>query len=102
VLLEPGRAPIIGKDAIKAYMESQAEISRTYRITKYEQDWREITPESLMEFPSIDAYVNTACPRVSLDAPEKFLKPVITINLFLGSSKSMFFRLCSRAPLTMI
>jgi 2-(3-amino-3-carboxypropyl)histidine synthase len=43
---------------------------------------KEITPESLMEFPSIDAYINTACPRVSLDAPEKFLKPVLTINEF--------------------
>jgi len=42
VLLEPGRAPIIGKDAIKAYIESQAETSKTYRITKYEQDWKEI------------------------------------------------------------
>lgn len=43
----------------------------------------EITPETLMEFPSIDAYVNTACPRVSLDAPEKFLKPVLTIIEFM-------------------
>jgi 2-(3-amino-3-carboxypropyl)histidine synthase len=44
---------------------------------------REIIPEALLEFPSIDAYVNTACPRVSLDAPEKFLKPVLTINEFM-------------------
>jgi 2-(3-amino-3-carboxypropyl)histidine synthase len=44
---------------------------------------REIIPEALLEFPSIDAYVNTACPRISLDAPEKFLKPVLTINEFM-------------------
>ncbi len=44
---------------------------------------REILPESLMEFPSVDAYVNTACPRISLDAPSKFLKPVLTVNEFM-------------------
>jgi len=43
---------------------------------------REITPEMLLEFPTIDAYVNTACPRISLDAPAKFSKPVLTSNEF--------------------
>ncbi len=41
---------------------------------------REIIPEALMEFPTVDAYVNTACPRVSFDAPLKFLQPVLSIN----------------------
>jgi 2-(3-amino-3-carboxypropyl)histidine synthase len=44
---------------------------------------REIIPESLLEFPSIDAYVNTACPRVSLEATGKFGKPVLTVNEFM-------------------
>jgi 2-(3-amino-3-carboxypropyl)histidine synthase len=44
---------------------------------------REILPEALMEFPSVDAYVNTACPRISLEAPSKFLKPVLTVNEFM-------------------
>jgi 2-(3-amino-3-carboxypropyl)histidine synthase len=44
---------------------------------------REILPEALMEFPSLDAYVNTACPRISLEAPSKFLKPVLTVNEFM-------------------
>jgi len=44
---------------------------------------REISPEALMEFPSVDAYVNTACPRISLEAPAKFLKPVLTVNEFM-------------------
>jgi 2-(3-amino-3-carboxypropyl)histidine synthase len=44
---------------------------------------REILPEVLMEFPTVDAYVNTACPRISLDAPSKFLKPVLTVNEFM-------------------
>jgi 2-(3-amino-3-carboxypropyl)histidine synthase len=44
---------------------------------------REILPEALMEFPTVDAYVNTACPRISLDASSKFLKPVLTVNEFM-------------------
>jgi len=44
---------------------------------------KEITPEELLEFPFIDAYVNTACPRISLDAPSKFSKPVLNVNEFM-------------------
>ena len=44
---------------------------------------RELTPETLLEFPSIDAYVNTACPRISLDTPGKFPKPILTVNEFM-------------------
>jgi 2-(3-amino-3-carboxypropyl)histidine synthase len=44
---------------------------------------REITPETLLEFPSIDAYINTACPRISLEASAKFSKPVLTVNEFM-------------------
>jgi len=39
---------------------------------------REITPEALMQFPTTDAFVNTACPRVSLDDASKFSVPVLT------------------------
>ncbi len=41
---------------------------------------REITPEALMQFPDIDAFINTACPRVSIDDTKSFLKPVITLK----------------------
>ncbi len=41
---------------------------------------REITPEIFMEFPSIEAYVNTACPRLSLDDAVRFKKPLLTVN----------------------
>jgi 2-(3-amino-3-carboxypropyl)histidine synthase len=44
---------------------------------------REILPEALMEFPTVNAYVNTACPRISLDAASKFSKPVLTVNEFM-------------------
>ncbi|MCW4046228.1 MAG: diphthamide biosynthesis enzyme Dph2 [Candidatus Bathyarchaeota archaeon] len=43
---------------------------------------REVVPEVLLEFPTVDAYVNTACPRISLEAPSKFSKPVLTVNEF--------------------
>lgn len=39
---------------------------------------REITPETLLGFPAIDAYVNTACQRISLDDASRFSKPVLT------------------------
>jgi 2-(3-amino-3-carboxypropyl)histidine synthase len=41
---------------------------------------REIAPNALMQFPNIEAFVNTACPRVALDEASKFLKPVLTFN----------------------
>ncbi|MEM3672665.1 MAG: diphthamide biosynthesis enzyme Dph2 [Candidatus Bathyarchaeia archaeon] len=41
---------------------------------------REITPEVLMEFPTVEAFVNTACPRISLDDASKFKKPVLTVS----------------------
>jgi len=40
----------------------------------------EVTPEMLMEFPMVDAYVNTACPRISVDDASRFNKPVLTVN----------------------
>jgi 2-(3-amino-3-carboxypropyl)histidine synthase len=41
---------------------------------------REVTPSVLMQFPDIDAYVNTACPRISLDDTLSFRTPVLTFN----------------------
>jgi len=41
---------------------------------------REVTPEALMQFSSIEVFVNTACPRIALDAAEKFRRPLLTIN----------------------
>ncbi len=41
---------------------------------------RNISPEALMQFPGIDVFINTACPRVSLDDASRFLKPVLTFN----------------------
>jgi 2-(3-amino-3-carboxypropyl)histidine synthase len=41
---------------------------------------REIVPEALMEFPTVEVYVNTACPRISLDDACRFAKPVLTVD----------------------
>ena len=41
---------------------------------------REITPEALMQFPTVDAFVNTACPRLVLDDSPRFSKSILTIN----------------------
>lgn len=58
---------------------------------------RNITPEALMNFPEVDAYVNTACPRLSLDDPSKFQKPVLTQNeAFIVVGKLSWEKLCRK------
>ena len=41
---------------------------------------REITPEALMQFPNINAFINTACPCVAIYNTSNFLKPVLNVN----------------------
>jgi len=41
---------------------------------------KEVAPEALLQFPCIEAFVNTACPRVSVDDGTRFHKPVLTPN----------------------
>jgi len=43
---------------------------------------REIQPEMMLSFPTVDAYINTACPRISVDDASKFRKPMLTTNEF--------------------
>ena len=38
----------------------------------------EIVPEKLMDFADIEVFVDTACPRLALDDPERFPKPILT------------------------
>jgi 2-(3-amino-3-carboxypropyl)histidine synthase len=33
-----------------------------------------------MQFAPIDAFVNTACPRIALDDASRFLKPVLLVK----------------------
>jgi 2-(3-amino-3-carboxypropyl)histidine synthase len=38
----------------------------------------EVSPDIFLEFPSVEAYVNTACPRLSLDDASRFRRPVLS------------------------
>jgi 2-(3-amino-3-carboxypropyl)histidine synthase len=41
---------------------------------------REVAPDRILQFPSIDAYVNTACPRVAVDDASCFRKPLLSVR----------------------
>ncbi|MEM1552228.1 MAG: diphthamide biosynthesis enzyme Dph2 [Candidatus Bathyarchaeia archaeon] len=71
--LKPGQKRLDEALTIKEKLEKAGKDAYLFAI-------REITPETVMNFPTVDAYVNTACPRVSIDAPSKFSKPMLTIN----------------------
>lgn len=74
--LKPGQSHLDKALKIKVLAEKKGKVA-------YLLAGREITPEVILEFPSIDAYVNTACPRISLEASSKFSKPVLTVNEFM-------------------
>jgi 2-(3-amino-3-carboxypropyl)histidine synthase len=71
--LKPGQKKLEGALNVKKKLEENGKTACLFAA-------REISAEVLMEFPTIDAYVNTACPRVSLDDAAKFKKPVLTVN----------------------
>jgi 2-(3-amino-3-carboxypropyl)histidine synthase len=77
--LKPGQKHFDKAVKVKEILQKQGKTAFLFAI-------REITPDALLEFPSIEAYVNTACPRISLDAPGKFPKPVLTVNEFMVAS----------------
>ncbi|RLI06103.1 diphthamide biosynthesis enzyme Dph2 [Candidatus Bathyarchaeota archaeon] len=41
---------------------------------------REITPEVLENFPEIEVFVNTACPRVGIDDSSRYRRPIISVE----------------------
>jgi 2-(3-amino-3-carboxypropyl)histidine synthase len=71
--LKPGQKKLEEAMRLKQKLEEQGK-------TVYLLALEEITPEALMEFPSIDTFINTACPRLSLDDTVRFKKPVLTVN----------------------
>ena len=73
--LKPGQLSLDTALVVKAAVEKSGK--KAYLLAV-----KEVTPEALLEFPTIDAYVNTACPRISLEASSKFSKPVLTVNEF--------------------
>ena len=74
--LKPGQLHLEAGARIKEAIEKQGKSAHLFAL-------KEVTPEALSEFPTIDVYVNTACPRISLEAPSKFSKPVLTVNEFM-------------------
>ncbi len=58
---------------------------------------KEITPETLMQFPTIDAFINTTCPRLSLDDNKKFHTPLLTPNeMLVVLGKLQWEELCKK------
>ncbi|KPV64573.1 MAG: 2-(3-amino-3-carboxypropyl)histidine synthase [Candidatus Bathyarchaeota archaeon BA2] len=71
-----------GQKKVEEAMEAKEKLEKKGKKTTL-LALREITPETLMQFPPIDAFVNTACPRVSLDDASSFPKPVLTFEEML-------------------
>jgi 2-(3-amino-3-carboxypropyl)histidine synthase len=62
---------------------------RSHGLKAYKAVMEEITPMSLMAY-RVDAYVNTACPRVAMDDSAKYERPMLTIpelDIVLGDSE---------------
>ena len=84
---EAGRAEAIG--VIVGLKPGQRRLAEALKVrdeltrmgkSAYILAMREITPESLENFSCFGAFVNTACPRVSLDADSAFPNPVLTLK----------------------
>ena len=75
ISLKPGQKHLEEALAVKETVEKMEKNVCLFSV-------REILPEVLAEFPTVDAYVNTACPRISLDEASKFKKPVLTVQEF--------------------
>lgn len=71
--LKPGQKQLEEALTIREKLEKTGKDAYLFAV-------REVTPEAVMNFPTVDAYVNTACPRISLDEPSKFQKPILTLN----------------------
>ena len=75
ISLKPGQKHLDEALRLKSAVEKMGKTACLFAL-------REVLPEALLEFPTVDAYVNTACPRISLDDAAKFRKPVLTVNEF--------------------
>lgn len=71
--LKPGQKQLEKAVDLKQKLEEKGKSACLFAV-------REVTPEIMMEFPAIDAFVNTACPRISLDDASRFRKPILTVN----------------------
>jgi 2-(3-amino-3-carboxypropyl)histidine synthase len=71
--LKPGQKNLEQALQIKRKLEEKGKNACMFAI-------REATSEALSEFPTIEAYVNTACPRLSIEDAQRFRVPVLSKN----------------------
>lgn len=75
ISLKPGQRHLDEALKIKQAIEKMGKTACLFAV-------REIQPPILLEFPTVDVYVNTACPRISIDEAARFSKPVLTVQEF--------------------
>jgi len=71
--LKPGQRSLDQALELKMKLEAKGKVACLFAI-------KEIVPEAFSEFPAIDAYVNTACPRLSIEDAQRFDVPVLSKN----------------------
>ncbi|MCS7115271.1 MAG: diphthamide biosynthesis enzyme Dph2 [Nitrososphaerota archaeon] len=71
--LKPGQKRFEEALSIKEKLEKIGRSAYVFAV-------RELIPDVIMDFLAVDAYVNTACPRIALDDASRFHKPVLTLN----------------------
>ena len=78
--LKPGQRNLEQALQIKQKLEKAGKVAFMFVI-------EEVSPEALMEFPTIDVFVNTACPRLSLEDAQRFSVPILSnseVSVVLG------------------
>jgi len=83
----------VGQDRSGEADEAVARI-RSHGLKAYKAVLEEITPMSLMSY-CVDAYVNTACPRVAMDDSAKYDRPMLTLpelDIVLGDAEWADYR----------
>jgi 2-(3-amino-3-carboxypropyl)histidine synthase len=71
--LKPGQRSLDQALQLKLKLEAKGKVACLFAIN-------EVLPEALSEFPTVGAYVNTACPRLSIEDAQRFDVPVLSKN----------------------
>lgn len=69
----------LGQKSLEQALETKRKLEEKEKAA-YLFAVRELIPEVLTEFPTIEAYVNTACPRLSVEDAQRFNRPVLSKN----------------------
>jgi 2-(3-amino-3-carboxypropyl)histidine synthase len=71
--LKPGQRSLDQALELKLKLETNGKVACLFAID-------EVVPEALSEFPTVGAYVNTACPRLSVEDAQQFDVPLLSKN----------------------